>query len=269
MARVPDVLLPGCFSEEEEEEVTEFRSRNEVSFYDSAHRPDNLSMLKSVSPEHAASLKPSMELRRQRRHPGRGRPFADADLSKMLNSNLVEDLASFAEAGRVSAGIASVYTNVGVPQRYRCIQDPDNKSFYLDRHQGQAQLLAVHLPASYKPAMLDLHIYHSPLGSDVRRGRPVAVDIVGSELYLSCLKDGERCRLQLQEPEKPLEQISGKDMKFLFYYQNSSNNTSATFESVAHPGWYVATSKLARDLVRMHNHTGEQFYTDFYLFEYP
>ncbi|XP_034974743.1 interleukin-1 receptor antagonist protein [Zootoca vivipara] len=256
MARVPDVLLRDISKEEME---MEFSFSNEISFYESVQHADILSVLED------ATTKRSMQPPRRRR-PSRSRLFTDADLSEMLSSNLVEGPSSFAEASLVSSGLPSAYTYVKV-QRWN-IQDLDNKCFFLDGTPGQPELLALHLQANEKPVELDLRFYRSPLGSDANSGQLVALDIVDSKLYLTCIKEGDGCHLQLEEAEKPLREISRDNQKFLFYYKPTSESqasTTFTFQSLVCPGWYVATPKHSGH-VQMHNVTGERFYTDFHLF---
>ncbi|CAI5783187.1 interleukin-1 receptor antagonist protein [Podarcis lilfordi] len=182
----------------------------------------------------------------------------------MLTSNLVEGPSSFAEASLVSSGLPSAYTYDKV-QRWT-IQDLDNKCFFLDGTPGQPKLLALHLQVNDKPVELDLRFYRSPLGSDANSGQLVALDIVDSKLYLTCVKEGDGCRLQLEEAEKPLKEISGDNQKYLFYYKPTSPASETfTFQSLICPGWYMATPN-DNGYVQMHNVIGERFYTDFHLF---
>ncbi|XP_033012695.1 cytoskeleton-associated protein 2-like [Lacerta agilis] len=232
MARVPDMLLRDISEEEME---MEFSFSNEISFYESVQRADILCVL-----EDAAS-KPGMQPPRRRR-PSRSRLFTDADLGEMLSTNLVGGPSSFAEASLVSSGLPSTYTYVKV-QRWN-IQDLDNKCFFLDGTPGQPKLFALHIQANDKPVQLDLRFYRSLLGSDAKSGQLVALDIVDSKLYLTCIKEGDGCHLQLEEAEKPLSEISGDNQKFLFYYKpTSKTSTTFTFQSLVCPGWYVATPK--------------------------
>ncbi|CAI5783186.1 interleukin-1 receptor antagonist protein [Podarcis lilfordi] len=254
MARVPDVLLRDISEEEME---MEFSFGNEISFYQSFQHAGILSVLED------AATKPSTQPPRRRR-PSRSRLFTDADLSAMLTSNLVEGPSSFAEASLVSSGLPSAYTYDKV-QRWT-IQDLDNKCFFLDGTPGQPKLLALHLQVNDKPVELDLRFYRSPLGSDANSGQLVALDIVDSKLYLTCVKEGDGCRLQLEEAEKPLKEISGDNQKYLFYYKPTSPASETfTFQSLICPGWYMATPN-DNGYVQMHNVIGERFYTDFHLF---
>uniref|UniRef100_A0A8D0BXC3 Interleukin-1 n=1 Tax=Salvator merianae TaxID=96440 RepID=A0A8D0BXC3_SALMN len=188
------------------------------------------------------------------------RPFMDSDLTEMLNNKLVKDLVSWTEADQVSAATSTIYKAKST-QSYS-IHDVDKKSFLLQEEHNQKYLLALHLKHfNYKPEKLNVHFY---ISLDNSR-QPVALELLDRNLYLSCIKEGNQCQLKLEKPEKSLQQISGKDLqKFLFYFKTTGTTTS--FESLAHRGWYVATSKRSSESVTVHNHLGQQFYTDFELF---
>nr|XP_014427335.1 interleukin-1 beta-like [Pelodiscus sinensis] len=123
------------------------------------------------------------------------------------------------------------------------VRDEEHKSLVLQSHAGQALLVAVHLqgPKISEEVKLTLDLYRSPHRSP-KRTNPVAMNIVENHLYLCCVLAGDSPVLQLEHPW-------------------------SSFESAAHPGWFIGTSKANDKPVRMVNRTGEQDITDFSVLE--
>ncbi|XP_013378145.1 PREDICTED: interleukin-36 alpha-like [Chinchilla lanigera] len=96
------------------------------------------------------------------------------------------------------------------------------------------------------------------------RGNPMYLGLEDPQCSLFCTKVGEEPVLQVNkrninclyhspEPEKP----------FLFYH-NKVGNTS-TFESVAFPGWFVASDSTGESSVFMTQEVGKTYVTAFVL----
>uniref|UniRef100_A0A674I7Y6 Interleukin-1 n=1 Tax=Terrapene triunguis TaxID=2587831 RepID=A0A674I7Y6_9SAUR len=146
--------------------------------------------------------------------------------------------------------------------RLYTVQDEEHKSFVLWRHTGQAQLMAVHLqgPNSSEAVKLNLDLYRSPHISP-KRISPVAMNIVESNaaennLYLCCVKDKGSPVLQLEKVKGPMKDIRTGDQERFIFFKTSSGST-CSFESAAHPGWFLSTSKLNDKPIRMVNRTGD------------
>ncbi|XP_065255497.1 interleukin-1 beta-like [Emys orbicularis] len=197
------------------------------------------------------------------------RSFTDIDFMRMLNSALVEDPVSFSNN---SFTHAETFIYKYTRSRLYTVQDEEHKTFVLWRHTGQAQLMAVHLqgPNSSEAVKLKLDLYRSPHISP-KRISPVAMNIVESNaaennLYLCCVKDKGSPVLQLEKVKGPMKDIRTGDKERFIFFKTSSGST-CSFESAAHPGWFLSTSKLNDKSVRMVNQTGERDITDFYLVE--
>ncbi|XP_053873582.1 interleukin-1 receptor antagonist protein-like [Malaclemys terrapin pileata] len=195
--------------------------------------------------------------------------FTDIDFMRMLNSALVEDPVSFSNN---SFTHAETFIYKYTRSKLYTVQDEEHKSFVLWRHTGQAQLMAVHLqgPNSSEAVKLNLDLYRSPHISP-KRISPVAMNIVESNasennLYLCCVKDKGSPVLQLEKVKGPMKDIRTEDQKRFIFFKTISGST-CSFESAAHPGWFLSTSKLNDKPVRMVNQTGERAITDFYFIE--
>ncbi|XP_034617486.1 interleukin-1 receptor antagonist protein-like [Trachemys scripta elegans] len=195
------------------------------------------------------------------------RSFTDIDFMRMLNSALVEDPVSFSNN---SFTHAETFIYKYTRSKLYTVQDEEHKSFVLWRHTGQAQLMAVHLqgPNSSEAVKLNLDLYRSPHISP-KRISPVAMNIVESNasennLYLCCVKD--KAVLQLEKVKGPMKDIRTEDQKRFIFFKTISGST-CSFESAAHPGWFLSTSKLNDKPVRMVNQTGERAITDFHFIE--
>ncbi|TFJ96732.1 translation initiation factor eIF-2B subunit beta [Platysternon megacephalum] len=190
-------------------------------------------------------------------------------LARSFTSALAEDPVSFINN---SFTHAETFIYKYTRSKLYTVQDEEHKSFVLWRHTGQAQLMAVHLqgPKSREAVKLNLDLYRSPYTSP-KRISPVAVNIVESNavennLYLCCVKDKGSPVLQLEKVKGPMKDMRTKDQERFIFFKTSSGSTSS-FESAAHPGWFLSTSKLNDKPVRMVNQTGERDITDFYLVE--
>ncbi|KAG6922320.1 interleukin-1 beta-like [Chelydra serpentina] len=253
MARVPDPLTEpiGCDSSFYDSSPCPFPKNRSLSELGSHWKA--IDEVDSVAFRWAAEV-PQGETRRRMNRLARS--FTDIDLMRMLNSALVEETFIYKYTR------SKLYT----------VQDEDHKSFVLWRHTGQAQLMAVHLqgPSINKAVKLNLDLYRSPYISP-KRISPVAMNIVESNtvennLYLCCVKDKGSPVLQLEKVKESMKEIRTGDQERFIFFKTSSGSTSS-FESAAHPGWFLSTSKRKDKPVRMINQTGEQDITDFYLVE--
>ncbi|CAM4704110.1 interleukin-1 receptor antagonist protein-like [Lepidochelys kempii] len=262
MARVPDPLteLIGCDSYHHEVDCPcrmKNRSLSELGSHWKA-----IDQVDSVAFRWAAEV-PQEETRRRMNRLARS--FTDIDFMRML----VEDPVSFSNN---SFTHAETFIYKYTRSKLYAVQDEEHKSFVLRRHGSQAQLMAVHLqgPNISKAVKLNLDLYRSPHISP-KRISPVAMNIVESNtvennLYLCCVKAEGSPVLQLEKVKGPMKEIRTGDQERFLFFKTSSGSTSS-FESAAHPGWFLSTSKLNDKPVRMVNQTGERDITDLYLVE--
>ncbi|XP_067396456.1 interleukin-1 beta-like [Emydura macquarii macquarii] len=276
MARVPDMLteLMGCDSGHQEVDCP---CRMESSFYDSRPRPFPKSCSTSELSSHwkdidhvdSVASRQAVELPQGETRWRRKRSFPDFHPMRMLDGALVEDPVPNTTA---AFAYAESFTYKYTRSKLHTVRDEEHKSLVLQRHPGQAHLVAMHLRGSNssKEVKLNLDLYRSPHSSP-KHLSPMALNIVESNtvennLYLSCVRAGGSPLLQLEKVKGPMKVIRSGDLDRFLFFKTTSGSTSS-LESVAHPGWFVSTSKLNNKPIRMVNQTGEQDITDFYLVE--
>ncbi|XP_074837672.1 interleukin-1 receptor antagonist protein-like [Carettochelys insculpta] len=197
------------------------------------------------------------------------RSVTDVDLMRALSRTLVEDPVSFSNS---SFTLAETLIYRYTRSKQYTIRDEAHKSLVLRRHAGQAQLVAMYLqgPQTREEVKLNLDLYRSPYNTP-KRLNPVAMNLVESNsvensLYLCCVMAGGNPMLQVEKVKGPMKEIRSGDLeRFIFFRNNSGSVTS--FESAAHPGWFLSTLKANNKTVQVVNQTGAQDITDFYVVE--
>lgn len=176
-----------------------------------------------------------------------GTGFRDEDLLNIMLDNFVEEEITF------SAPPAQI-TWTG--EEECSITDAEKRS--LVRVQQSMELHAVTLQGGSGTTKVHLNMstYLHPSPRVV--GRTVALGIKGTNLYLSCRKDGANPTLHLETVENK-SLLSGvgvsispdSDMvRFLFYRQDTGVSIT-TLMSVAFPDWYICTAEQDNKPVEM------------------
>ncbi|XP_010867214.2 interleukin-1 beta isoform X2 [Esox lucius] len=173
-----------------------------------------------------------------------GTEFRDQDLLNVLLEALDEQIVLEVEAPPPSF----IQTS-----NSECdVTDTDNKSLVLEAMELHAILLQA--GNNSRKVQLNLSAYVATVPSVVA-GRPVALNIKGSNLYLSCSKSGDKPILQLEVANKEqLNSISSQSemVRFLFYRRDTGTDIS-TLESARFKDWFISTDKEDNAVVNMCN----------------
>ncbi|XP_004708053.1 interleukin-1 receptor antagonist protein isoform X1 [Echinops telfairi] len=109
------------------------------------------------------------------------------------------------------------------------IWDVNQKVFYL----SHKQLVAGYLQAAN--ANLEEKVEVMPAESN-----SVFLGLHSGKLWLSCVKSGDKVRLQLEEVDIT-DLGRNKEQAKRFTFLHSQNGPTTSFESAANPGWYLCT----------------------------
>nr|XP_033804039.1 interleukin-1 beta-like [Geotrypetes seraphini] len=152
------------------------------------------------------------------------------------------------------------------------IYDTENKCFALQEFPGSAQLIALQLQGlnSRREVKLNMALYSSQPSNASSDKIPVALGIVGKNLYLSSVMAGGRAELQLEEVNDIIRDIRDDSlMRFIFFKSVHGSSTSpvetSTFESAACPNWYICTSQRENEPVSMAQYDEQTAFIDFKL----
>uniref|UniRef100_A0A6I8NGX1 Interleukin-1 n=1 Tax=Ornithorhynchus anatinus TaxID=9258 RepID=A0A6I8NGX1_ORNAN len=97
----------------------------------------------------------------------------------------------------------------------------------------------------------------------VEKGKPVYIGIQNKDLCLCCEDSGGQPVLQVKD-KKIMDLYHNGDKSNCFrFYQNKSGSDTHSFESVAHPGWFICTSPHTEEPVSLTDKRGETHFTDF------
>ncbi|XP_030055463.1 interleukin-1 beta-like [Microcaecilia unicolor] len=197
------------------------------------------------------------------------RLFVDEDLHDILNNVLVEEAIPF-ENFDFTYAADSVYRYFS-SSLYK-ISDTSNKSFALNEFPDLAQLVALHLQGlnSRREVKLNIAVYSSQPFNSSNRKNPVALGIMGRNLYLSCVMVGGRAQLRLEELNHFIREIRDDSLlRFIFFKSDRGSSASAvttsTFESAACPNWYICTSQRENEPVSMAQYQEQSAIIDFKL----
>ncbi|KAE8618948.1 hypothetical protein XENTR_v10009547 [Xenopus tropicalis] len=195
--------------------------------------------------------------------------FGDADLLGLLDSIFVEEEIAFSRAKETHASA----TTYRYQRATNCrIKDASNKCFVLQRFHGNAQLVALQLQGAniQREEKVSMAFYATqPLQGGSKR--PVALGLVGKNLYLSCIaaeNDQGSPQLYLEEISN-IKDVKGEDLnRFIFMKSQNglSESTTHSFESATFPGWYISTSQKENELVQMVHQKNQAAIKDFNIF---
>ncbi|KAM6432022.1 interleukin-1 beta-like isoform 2-T2 [Liasis olivaceus] len=132
------------------------------------------------------------------------------------------------------------------------IQDADQKSLIL---QEPPQLVAMHLqgPNINCAVKLKMSVYRPKVEAGTQK-IPVALNIKGKKLYLSCVLKGGQPVLQLEEANIQGDLDKSQLGRFLFYRIDTEKYTR--FESAAFPKWFICTSTQPEEAVALTHQPG-------------
>ncbi|XP_075457907.1 interleukin-1 beta-like [Ascaphus truei] len=193
--------------------------------------------------------------------------FMDMDLLDLLNNIFVEDEIPF-ETFEFEHSSNTTY-------RYSTskvfnIKDTSNKCFALQEFPGNARLVALQLQGMniQREVKLNMAFYSTKPFYGGRR-RPVALGIMGKNVYLSCVSAEGAPELRLESVSN-IQSIKNDDLlRFIFLKsENGPNGTStSSFESAMFSDWYISTSQSENELVQMVHQHEQRYITEFSLLQ--
>nr|QDH76357.1 interleukin-1 beta [Channa punctata] len=171
--------------------------------------------------------------------------FSDENLLNIMMESIVEEqIVQENEA----AAVQFHYVN-----EHQCsVTDHHQRSLVLVKNSMELHAVMLQGGSDNRKVYLNMSAYVHPTPS--AEGRPVALAIKGTKLYLSCHKDGDVPTLHLEtvEDKDDLSQISpdSDNVRFLFYKLDSGLNIS-TLMSARYPEWYISTEESDNKPVEM------------------
>ncbi|XP_076425429.1 interleukin-36 beta isoform X3 [Peromyscus maniculatus bairdii] len=125
-------------------------------------------------------------------------------------------------------------------------------------------LIAVPASNNVKPVILSLIACRDTEFQDNEKGNLVFLGIESKSLCLFCAEIGGTPTLQLKDVDIMDIYNENKAQKAFLFYHSTEGSTS-TFQSVAYPGWFIATPSTARQAIILTQQRGEVNNTNFYL----
>ncbi|CAH6788642.1 Il1f8 [Phodopus roborovskii] len=125
-------------------------------------------------------------------------------------------------------------------------------------------LTAVPASNNVKPVILSLIACRDTEFQDPAKGNLVLLGIESKSLCLFCAEIQGTPTLQLKNVDIMNMYNENKVQKAFLFYHSKEGSTSA-FQSVSYPGWFIATSSIARQTIILTQQRGEANNTNFYL----
>ncbi|MEE6518574.1 hypothetical protein FKM82_029658 [Ascaphus truei] len=193
--------------------------------------------------------------------------FMDMDLLHLLNNNFVEDEIPF-ESDELTEAANTTY-------RYSTskifdIKDTSNKYLALKEFPGNSRLVALQLQGTNTKQKVKLNMaFYSTQPFDGGRRRPVALGIMGKNVYLSCISAEGAPELRLESVSNIQSMKNDDLLRFIFLKsENGPNGTStSSFESAVFPDWYISTSQSEEEPIRMVHQHEQRYITEFSLLQ--
>ncbi|XP_029960732.1 interleukin-1 beta-like [Salarias fasciatus] len=172
--------------------------------------------------------------------------FRDEHLLSIMLESLVEEQEIFERSSAPPAH----FSRTG--QIHCSLTDGQKRSLVLVQSSMELHAMLLQGGSSSRRVQLNMSTYVRPVVST--KGKPVALCIKDTNLYLSCHKDGEKPALHLEEVEDKasLQRIGAESdqLRFIFHKEESGVNLS-TLASARFPGWYISTAPQDDQPVRM------------------
>nr|XP_020007117.1 interleukin-36 beta-like [Castor canadensis] len=124
-------------------------------------------------------------------------------------------------------------------------------------------LIAVPSSSKVKPVMLDLIACRDTEFQDEAQGNLVFLGIKGKSLSLFCEETQGQPTLQLKEINIQDLYKNKAQKPFLFFH--AIEGSTAVFQSVAYPGWFIGNSTVARQPIILTQERGGTNNTNFYI----
>ncbi|XP_051923485.1 interleukin-1 beta [Hippocampus zosterae] len=147
--------------------------------------------------------------------------------------------------------------------QYECsVSDSQKKSLVLLGDSMELHAVTLQGGNAHRKVHLNMSTYAHP--SPAAEARPVALGIKGTNLFLSCHREGQRPALHLEpvEDRGSLTSVASDDdhmLRFLFYKRDSGVSLS-TLASARFPKWFISTAEEDDMPVEMRQRTADRYF---------
>ncbi|XP_019721478.1 interleukin-1 beta [Hippocampus comes] len=147
--------------------------------------------------------------------------------------------------------------------QYECsMSDSQKKSLVLLRDSMELHAVTLQGGNGHRKVHLNMSTYAHP--SPSAEARPVALGIKGTNLFLSCHREGQKPALHLEpvEDRQSLTSVASDDdmLRFLFYKRDSGVSLS-TLASARFPKWFISTAEEDDMPVEMRQRAADRYFT--------
>ncbi|XP_076006739.1 interleukin-1 beta-like [Genypterus blacodes] len=136
---------------------------------------------------------------------------------------------------------------------FKCsITDSKKKNWILLRNSMELHAVMLQGGNTEQKVLLNMSTYVHP--APTTEARPVVLGIKDTNLYLSCLMEGDTPTLHLEtvEDKASLSTIGTQsDLEHFLFYKQDTGLNSSTLMSACFPGWYISTDDSVNKPVEM------------------
>nr|UYI29298.1 interleukin 1b [Platax teira] len=181
--------------------------------------------------------------------------FRDENLLNMMLENIVEEQTMF-------ECYATPTVQYNCQDEHQCnVEDSQKRSLVLVRESMELHAVQLQGGSEQCKVYLNMSTYlnHPPSASS----RTVALGIKGTNLFLSCHKQGDKPTLHLEEMDKSrLMNLDSSNelVRFLFNKYDTGLNVS-TLVSVPYSDWYISTAEGNNKAVQMCQENAQRYRT--------